>query len=76
MLMHVPDKLKSQYLGMGRHWRRVTMMVEMNCATSKTIVAILAFQNHVRRSFAMREMVSNCDTGMIEMTYRCVDRDT
>jgi hypothetical protein len=52
------------------------MMVEMNCATSKTIVAILAFQNHVRRSFAMREMVSNCDTGMIEMTYRCVDRDT
>jgi hypothetical protein len=52
------------------------MIVEINCATSKTIVAILAFQNHVRRSFAVREMVSNCGIGTIKVTYICVDKDT
>jgi hypothetical protein len=57
MLMQVPGKLGFQYFGIGRHWRRVTRIVEMNCAISKAIVATLAFQNHVRRLPAGRESV-------------------
>jgi hypothetical protein len=57
MLMQVPGKLGLQYLGIGRHWRRVTRIVEMNCAISKAIVATLAFQNHVRRLPAGGELV-------------------
>jgi hypothetical protein len=50
----------------------------MNCATSKAIVATLAFQNHVRRLPAVGSHISVC-TYMVEFvaaTYICEDRET
>jgi hypothetical protein len=71
--MQVPGRSGFQYFGIGRHWRRVTRIVEMNCATSRTIVTILAVQNHVRRSCAVREVVSDCDKGRLKELWELTD---
>jgi hypothetical protein len=76
--MQVPDKSRFQYFGIGRHWRRVTRIVEMNCATSKAIVATLAFQNHVRRFPAVDGYKSVCgkSSGIVAATYICEGKET
>jgi hypothetical protein len=50
----------------------------MNCATSKAIVATLAFQNHVRRFPAVDGYKSVCgkSSGIVAATYICEGKET
>jgi hypothetical protein len=50
----------------------------MNCATSKAIVATLAFQNHVRRLPAVDDCKSMCVeiSEIVAATYICEGRET